>query len=96
MDHSINVAIRKVRVALRDNPDKPRFVETVVGKGYRFGVPVSNGSAPNSQTQVQPLPSVAQALSATNLPSTTAAVPMWKVFRPLLWRSLAIPHRLPG
>ena len=45
VDHSINTAVRKVRMALRDDPEKPRFVETVVGKGYRFAAPVisSNG-----------------------------------------------------
>ena len=33
---SINTAIRKVRQALDDVGEQPRFVETVVGKGYRF------------------------------------------------------------
>ncbi|HKW19411.1 MAG TPA: winged helix-turn-helix domain-containing protein [Terriglobales bacterium] len=41
VDHSINVAVRKIRVVLRDDPEKPRFVETVVGKGYRFAARVS-------------------------------------------------------
>jgi TolB-like protein/DNA-binding winged helix-turn-helix (wHTH) protein/Flp pilus assembly protein TadD len=40
VDRSINTAVNKVRVALRDDPEKPRFVETVVGKGYRFAAPV--------------------------------------------------------
>jgi TolB-like protein/DNA-binding winged helix-turn-helix (wHTH) protein/Tfp pilus assembly protein PilF len=40
IDHSINVAVRKIRIVLRDDPEKPRFVETVVGKGYRFTAPV--------------------------------------------------------
>jgi DNA-binding winged helix-turn-helix (wHTH) protein/Tol biopolymer transport system component len=40
LDHSINTAVRKIRQALRDDPDKPRFLETVVGKGYRFVAPV--------------------------------------------------------
>ena len=40
VDHSINTAVRKVRQVLRDDPDKPRYVETVVGKGYRFAEPV--------------------------------------------------------
>src|SRR5271168_3362760 len=35
-EHGINTAIRKVRQALKDDPDNPRFVETVTGKGYRF------------------------------------------------------------
>ena len=40
VDHSINTAVRKIRIVLRDDPEKPRFVETVVGKGYRFAAPV--------------------------------------------------------
>lgn len=35
-DAAINTAVRKIRQALGDDPEKPRFVETVVGKGYRF------------------------------------------------------------
>jgi DNA-binding winged helix-turn-helix (wHTH) protein/tetratricopeptide (TPR) repeat protein len=33
---SLNNVIRKIRAALGDNSEKPRFLETVVGKGYRF------------------------------------------------------------
>src|SRR3954454_2611507 len=40
IDQSINTAIRKVRIALHDDPERPCFVETVVGKGYRFAAPV--------------------------------------------------------
>jgi len=36
VDASINAAIRKIRTALRDDPANPRYLETVVGKGYRF------------------------------------------------------------
>lgn len=35
-EHSVNTAIRKVRVALGDDPAAPRFVRTVPGRGYRF------------------------------------------------------------
>src|SRR5271166_351843 len=35
-DNSINTAIRKIRRALKDDPDKPQFLHTVPGKGYRF------------------------------------------------------------
>ena len=48
-DNGINTAIRKVRQALRDDPEQPRFVQTIPGKGYRFIAPI--GEAPN-----QPLP----------------------------------------
>src|SRR3954466_445067 len=35
-DSAINTAVRKIRRALGDDAENPRFVETVVGKGYRF------------------------------------------------------------
>lgn len=37
---NINNIVRKIRSALGDNSAKPRFLETVVGKGYRFIGPV--------------------------------------------------------
>jgi TolB-like protein len=36
IDASVNTVIRKVRRALRDSADAPRFIQTVQGKGYRF------------------------------------------------------------
>src|SRR5215472_14606066 len=36
LDQSLNTAIRKVRMALLDSADEPRFIQTVVGRGYRF------------------------------------------------------------
>ncbi|HEY3936498.1 MAG TPA: winged helix-turn-helix domain-containing protein [Bryobacteraceae bacterium] len=36
IEHGINTAVRKVRQALREHPEQPRFLETVPGKGYRF------------------------------------------------------------
>jgi TolB-like protein/DNA-binding winged helix-turn-helix (wHTH) protein/Tfp pilus assembly protein PilF len=35
-EHGINTAIRKIRQTLGDDPDKPRYVQTVQRKGYRF------------------------------------------------------------
>src|SRR6266700_509356 len=35
-ESGINNIVRKIRTALGDDSAKPRFVETVVGKGYRF------------------------------------------------------------
>src|SRR5258707_13217571 len=37
---NINNIVRKIRTALGDAAAKPRFLETVVGKGYRFVGPV--------------------------------------------------------
>src|SRR5438094_5537521 len=41
-EHGINTAIRKIRQALKDDSDQPRFVQTVKGKGYRFVAAVAN------------------------------------------------------
>lgn len=39
-ERNINNIVRKIRRALRDHAAKPRFLETVVGKGYRFIGPI--------------------------------------------------------
>jgi len=36
VEQGINTAIRKVRIVLDDDSDQPRYLQTVVGKGYRF------------------------------------------------------------
>ena len=40
VDRSINRIVRELRIALHDSPDRPRFVETVIGKGYRLVQPL--------------------------------------------------------
>ena len=35
-EHSLNAAIKRLRAALGDDADEPRFVETVPRRGYRF------------------------------------------------------------
>src|SRR5271170_4542060 len=35
-DHGLNKAINKIRDALSDSAESPRFVETVARRGYRF------------------------------------------------------------
>jgi TolB-like protein/DNA-binding winged helix-turn-helix (wHTH) protein/tetratricopeptide (TPR) repeat protein len=45
-EHGINTAIRKIRAALHEDAERPRFVQTVMGKGYRFsGVEKKGASA---------------------------------------------------
>ena len=39
-EHAINVAVKKIREALNDDPVKPRMLETLPRKGYRFIAPV--------------------------------------------------------
>jgi DNA-binding winged helix-turn-helix (wHTH) protein len=35
-DHSINAAVKRLRNALRESADKPRYIETLPRRGYRF------------------------------------------------------------
>jgi DNA-binding winged helix-turn-helix (wHTH) protein/Tol biopolymer transport system component len=42
-DHSLNAAIKRLRDALGDSAENPRFVETLARRGYRFIAPVNNG-----------------------------------------------------
>jgi len=53
-DNSINAAIRKIRQVLKDDRDRPRFVLTVTGKGYRFVARVEEVSAAPAGPAVSP------------------------------------------
>jgi TolB-like protein/DNA-binding winged helix-turn-helix (wHTH) protein len=53
-EHGINTAIRKIRQVLRDDPEQPRFVQTVMGRGYRFIGPISEAHLPPSALQPEP------------------------------------------
>jgi DNA-binding winged helix-turn-helix (wHTH) protein len=46
-DNSLNTSINKLREALGDSADSPRFVETVPRRGYRFIAPVTTGTEKN-------------------------------------------------
>ena len=52
-ERNINNIIRKIRAALSDDPEKPIFLETVVGKGYKFIGPlrVIHARFPSAEAQ---------------------------------------------
>src|SRR5580658_6747277 len=54
-DGSLNTALMKLRAALNDSADNPRFIETVPRKGYRFIAPVDlcNVDAPVITTAIR-------------------------------------------
>jgi TolB-like protein/DNA-binding winged helix-turn-helix (wHTH) protein/Tfp pilus assembly protein PilF len=45
-DHGLNKAVNKIRGALADSAETPRFVETVARRGYRFLAPVTGLDVP--------------------------------------------------
>jgi DNA-binding winged helix-turn-helix (wHTH) protein len=85
-EHSLNTAIKKIRHALNDEAEKPRFIETLRRRGYRFaGTLAENVPAPAPSTSAtssttfstsQPLPhsSSVQASSATSEPAPVESV----------------------
>jgi Tol biopolymer transport system component/DNA-binding winged helix-turn-helix (wHTH) protein len=69
-DHGLNAAIKRLRDALGDSADTPRFVETLPRRGYRFIAPVDDvvaasassgnggGAAAGSGSLAEPQPTV--------------------------------------
>jgi TolB-like protein/DNA-binding winged helix-turn-helix (wHTH) protein/Flp pilus assembly protein TadD len=56
-DHGLNKAVNKIRDALGDSPESPRFVETVARRGYRFLAEVkTTDAAPVRSPELAPPP----------------------------------------
>jgi len=53
-EHGVNTAIKKLRQALGDSADNPRFIETLPRKGYRFIAPVESVGLPESGPAAAP------------------------------------------
>jgi len=51
-EQGINAAVKRLRLALQDSADKPRFIETLPRRGYRFIAPVENGAQPPPAAQI--------------------------------------------
>src|SRR5712691_617943 len=47
-EHSINSAMKRLRQALGDSADNPRFIETLARRGYRWKTPVQWIEAPEA------------------------------------------------
>jgi len=84
-DNSLNTAINKLREALGDSADNPRFIETVPRRGYRFiaplngvqaGVPAGGLRKRGPQTHLQPV-----GLSAAIVVALAAMLFSLNVFR---------------
>jgi TolB-like protein/Flp pilus assembly protein TadD/DNA-binding winged helix-turn-helix (wHTH) protein len=53
-DSGVNTLVRKVRSALGDSSEEPRFIETVAGRGYRFIAPLAKPAPPQAVTSAPP------------------------------------------
>jgi Tol biopolymer transport system component/DNA-binding winged helix-turn-helix (wHTH) protein len=73
-EHGLGNAIKKIRDALGDSAESPRFIETIAGRGYRFIAPVASlpGSAERSLGElIEPSLSVQAISTVTNTTRTT-------------------------
>jgi DNA-binding winged helix-turn-helix (wHTH) protein len=53
-DAALNTAVRKLRAALNDSADSPRFLETVPRRGYRFVAPMAWPPAAQTVAPIKP------------------------------------------
>ena len=84
-DNAINTAIRKVRQALKDDSEQPRFVQTVTGRGYRFIAQVAEVEPPDVAGPAHVLPKPA---SSNEIPRGFGKY--WNVILPALLAVLAL------
>ena len=80
-EHGINTAIRKIRTALREDIERPRFIQTVSGKGYRFVAEISNGNGYDKTATLltQTGPSVPVVTSHAHIGQPTTRPNYWRV-----------------
>ncbi len=82
-DHSLNTSINRLRQALRDDAENPRFVATVGRHGYRFIAPAMVSENGNSTLEEQRAP------TPENLPESVATSKVTStVFKP--WRAAVV------
>ncbi len=79
-DHSLNTAVMRLREALSDSSENPRFIETLPRRGYRFVAPVEEKSAPVIETSPVLSTEVAESRGAdskdaSTLPSLSHVLP---------------------
>jgi TolB-like protein/DNA-binding winged helix-turn-helix (wHTH) protein/Tfp pilus assembly protein PilF len=74
-DDGLNTAVNKVRAALDDSADNPRFIETIPRRGYRFIAPVEVESTASALLeQAAPAPALPGAASTFGSDSVPAVV----------------------
>src|ERR1700686_4391193 len=81
-DHGLNKAISKIREALGDSPEHPRFVETVARRGYRFLADVAVVCNGPPETAIDDLAAtadanVASAVEVGTSPNRPPRAPPW-------------------
>src|SRR5271169_659042 len=74
-EDGLNTAVRKLREALCDDAEKPRYIETVPRRGYRFIAPVEIRNGGNGTAAPQKGLTVSMPASADETASYSSAAP---------------------
>jgi DNA-binding winged helix-turn-helix (wHTH) protein/tetratricopeptide (TPR) repeat protein len=77
-ENSLNAAVKRLRAALGDSPEKPRFIETLARRGYRFIAAVH----PAEPVHAKPLVQSLAGLPPTNLSTSANAQQTSLTLRP--------------
>jgi TolB-like protein/DNA-binding winged helix-turn-helix (wHTH) protein/Flp pilus assembly protein TadD len=77
-EHGLNAAVKRLRRALDDSADNPRFVETLPRRGYRFLAPIQTANAAEDIPVVNEIPPSEPEPASANLPEVTDAVDLSK------------------
>jgi DNA-binding winged helix-turn-helix (wHTH) protein/Tfp pilus assembly protein PilF len=77
-EHGLNAAVKKLRAALEDSADNPRFVETLPRRGYRFIYPVETQEQAVSEPRARLRPVWVATLAVVAL--LVVLVAAWLVF----------------
>ena len=85
-DHGLNSAVSRLREALNDSANTPRFVETIPRRGYRLLVPVE-AEGPVAGDAVAPTEPLRQTTPRNRLPPPWLARPRWRGRRAAARRS---------
>ena len=98
-DQAVNIAIAKLRSALGDSAENPRYIETLPKRGYRFIADVSvvdgDGRTKRPESAAGDLPGTAPAHQFQGNGSTVAPAPRPEPGQPLRGNGLAVaPKRL--
>jgi len=90
-DDALNTAVRKLRAALNDSAENPRFLETVPRKGYRFLAPVTLPPEPQvPASRVQPPASVEPISQPQPIPTQLPVVARRSGWLRLAWPAAAV------
>ena len=63
-EHSLNAAVKRLRAALNDSADQPRYIETLARRGYRFVAPVGGSVVEREAEKTVLIPHQSQAQAA--------------------------------